>query len=124
MNKPRILVVDDEDFIINLLTSGLTEYGFDVTTARSGFEALQKVDQEKPSLIISDIMMPKLSGLDLLKALKNNPKTRAIPFILVSAVDKTDTIVEGLDLGADDYITKPFKMNEIVGKVRHLLKSA
>jgi len=121
MSGKKILIVDDEEFILNLLTNGLIEDGFEVRIAKNGFDALMEVEKNTPDLIISDIMMPRLSGLDLLKGLKNNDKTKDIPILLISAVDHADTVQEGLDLGANDYITKPFKISEILGKVRHYL---
>jgi DNA-binding response OmpR family regulator len=119
MAAGNILIVDDEDFILNLLSNGLTGGGFNVKTAKNGFEALVAVESDRPELIITDIMMPKLSGLELLEALKGNKDTRDIPVILISALDQADTVQQGLDLGANDYITKPFKMSEVIGKVRH-----
>jgi DNA-binding response OmpR family regulator len=121
MPTGKILVVDDEEFIRNLLRNGLTENGFEVVTADNGFEAILAVEEEKPDMVITDIMMPRLNGLELLKALKNNKFTRNIPVILVSAIDEADKVQEGLSTGAVDFITKPFKINEIVGKLRHLL---
>ncbi|UCG38044.1 MAG: response regulator [bacterium] len=121
MAAHKILVVDDEAFILNLMRNGLAEHGFEVVTADNGFEAILAVEEEKPDLIITDIMMPRLTGLEFLKALKNNRETSRIPIILISALDQADMVKEGLDLGAIDYITKPFKINEIVGKLKHHL---
>jgi CheY-like chemotaxis protein len=119
MSQTKVLVVDDESFIINLLKSGLTENGFDVITAENGFEAIIAVEEHKPDVVITDIMMPRLTGLEFLKALKNNPATADVPVFLISAMDQADIVQQGLDLGAVDYITKPFKINEIIGKLRH-----
>ena len=121
MPKRKILIVDDEEFILNLLRNGLTENGFDVITAPDGFEGILSVEDHKPDMVISDIMMPRLSGLDFLKALKNNKETRNIPVILISARDEVEIVQKGLSMGAVDYITKPFKINEIVGKLLELL---
>lgn len=121
MPKGKILVVDDEEFIRSLLRNGLTENGFDVVTADNGFEGILAVEEEKPDIVITDIMMPRLTGLELLTALKNNKLTRNIPVILISALDEADKVQEGLSIGATDFITKPFKINEIVGKLRHYL---
>ena len=121
MPKRKILIVDDEEFILNLLRNGLTENGFDVITAPDGFEGILSVEDHKPDMVISDIMMPRLTGLDFLKALKNNKETRNIPVILISARDEVEIVQKGLSMGAVDYITKPFKINEIVGKLRHHL---
>ena len=121
MADKKILVVDDETFIINLLRNGLTENGFEVITADNGFDALLSVEENLPDCVITDIMMPRLSGIDFLQALKNNNKTKDVPVILISAMDQAEMVQQGLDLGAADYITKPFKINEIVGKLRHHL---
>jgi DNA-binding response OmpR family regulator len=121
MADKKILVVDDETFIINLLRNGLTENGFEVITADNGFDAILSVEEQLPDCVISDIMMPRLSGLDFLKALKNNKATKDVPVILISAMDQAEMVQQGLDMGAVDYITKPFKINEIVGKLRHHL---
>jgi DNA-binding response OmpR family regulator len=117
----KILVVDDDELILNMMRDGLTKNGFEVIIAANGFEGILAVEEEKPDLVITDIMMPKLSGIEFLKALKNNVATRNLQVILISAVDEVDMIQEGLAMGAVDYITKPFKMNEIVGKLRHYL---
>lgn len=117
----KILVVDDDELILSMMRDGLTKNGFEVIIAANGFEGILAVEEEKPDLVITDIMMPKLSGIEFLKALKNNVATRNLQVILISAVDEVDMIQEGLAMGAVDYITKPFKMNEIVGKLRHYL---
>jgi DNA-binding response OmpR family regulator len=121
MAEKKILVVDDETFILNLLRNGLTENGFEVITADNGFDAILAVEEQRPDCVISDIMMPRLSGLDFLKALKNSKATKDLPVILISAMDQAEMVQQGLDMGAVDYITKPFKINEIVGKLRHHL---
>jgi DNA-binding response OmpR family regulator len=121
MSGIKVLIVDDESFIINLLKNGLTENGFEVITADNGFDAILAVEEQKPDVVISDIMMPRLTGLEFLKAIKNNPVTAGVPVFLISAMDQADIVQEGLDLGAADYITKPFKINEIIGKLRHHL---
>jgi DNA-binding response OmpR family regulator len=121
MAGKKILVVDDETFIINLLRNGLTENGFEVITADNGFDAILSVEEQLPDCVITDIMMPRLSGLDFLKALKNSKVTKDVPVILISAMDQAEMVQQGLDMGAVDYITKPFKINEIVGKLRHHL---
>jgi len=81
------------------------------------------IDRLRPALVICDVMMPRLSGLDLLKATRNRPETRDIPFIMVSALDRAEDVQAGLALGATDYLTKPFKASELLGKVRHYLSN-
>ena len=124
MAGKKILVIDDEENILNLIRTGLEESGFDVVTKSNGLDALIFIEEEKPAIIIADIMMPRLNGLDLLKALKNKEDTRKIPLIFISAMDQAKTVQEGLDLGPVDYITKPFKISEIVGKVRHYIPAS
>ncbi len=119
MSKSKILVVDDDKLILDMIKSALEDAGYEVIAKSNGFDALVSLEEEKPALIVADIMMPRLTGLDLLKAIKNNEQTRKIPMILVSAMDQAKSVQDGLDLGAVDYITKPFKVSEIVGKVRH-----
>lgn len=121
MAAAKVLVVDDESFIINLLKNGLTENGYEVITAQNGFDAILAVEEQQPDVVITDIMMPRLTGLEFLKALKNNPATANVPVFLISAMDQADMVQQGLDLGAVDYLTKPFKINEIIGKLRHHL---
>lgn len=121
MPDRKVLVIDDEENILNLMRIGLEDNGFEVVTRSNGLDALMYIEQEKPAIIIADIMMPRLTGLELVKALKNNDDTRKIPLIFISALDQAKTVQEGLDLGAVDYITKPFKISEIVGKVKHYI---
>ena len=121
MSNAKVLIIDDEAFILNLLKNGLLENGYDVVTANNGFEGILAVEEQQPDVVITDIMMPRLTGLEFLKALKNNPDTAHVPVILISAMDQADMVQQGLDMGAIDYITKPFKINEIIGKLRHHL---
>ena len=121
MAQAKVLVVDDESFIINLLKNGLAEEGFDVITASNGFDAILAVEEHQPDVVITDIMMPRLTGLEFLRALKNNPATADVPVFLISAMDQAEMVQQGLKSGAVDYITKPFKISEIIGKIRHHL---
>jgi two-component system response regulator MprA len=119
MSTGKVLVVDDEDNIVNLIRDSLEDEGLTVISADNGFAALAAVDRERPDLVIADVMMPRLSGLDLVKALRNRPDTYTLPVLLLSARDSAEAVAEGLASGAVDYITKPFKVAELVGKVRH-----
>ncbi len=121
MSLGKILVVDDEENILNLVRTGLEEAGFTVVTAANGFAALQLIDEEKPDLVVADVMMPRLTGLDLLRAIRNRPETEHLPFLFLSAKDSPEAVETGLAYGAVDYITKPFKLSELVGKARHHL---
>lgn len=116
-----ILVVDDEVRIVSLVKAYLTQAGFRVVTANDGRQALFVARQEKPDLIILDLMMPKMDGYQFMR---EHQKERETPIIMLTAkVDETDTIL-GLELGADDYITKPFSPRELMARVRAVLRRA
>lgn len=116
-----ILVVDDKANIRNLVREYLSEEGFRVVIATDGREALYTARQEKPDLILLDIMMPEMSGYDFLKVYR---KERETPIILLTAkLDETDKVL-GLELGADDYVTKPFGMKELVARINAVLRRA
>jgi two-component system alkaline phosphatase synthesis response regulator PhoP len=119
--KKTILVVDDEKDIVDLLSYNLTKEGFSVITARNGRDALDRARQ-KPDLIILDIMMPEMNGLQVIQELKKEKSTASIPVILLTAKgSETDEIV-GLEVGADDYIVKPVKIGKIVARVHAALR--
>jgi len=118
----RILVVDDEADILNLLDYTLSRAGFEVETASDGPEALERATRAAPSLIVLDIMLPDMDGTDVLKRLKENESTRHVPVIMLTAKgDEIDKIL-GLELGAEDYVTKPFSPREFVLRVKAVLK--
>lgn len=116
-----VLVVDDNQTTLTLIRDCLVKAGFNVHTEANGFDALVAIDRDRPALVIADVMMPRLSGIDLLKATRNRPETSNIPFLLISALDSAENVQAGLTLGATDYLTKPFKVTELIGKVRHYL---
>lgn len=117
----RILIVDDEENIRHLLRLAF-EDGFEVVEAVDGMDAFEKALQHKPHIILSDIMMPRLDGYGLYRKIKSRPETASIPFVFVSAKKDVDERVVGLDMGADDYITKPFSIKELKAKVRSITK--
>jgi len=119
--KGKILVVDDEVYIVHILDFSLGVEGYDVMTALDGEQALAKVAQEKPDLIVLDIMMPKLDGYETCKALKSDPETRDIPIILLSAKGRNVDQKVGFEVGADDYITKPFSPRKLVERINSIL---
>ncbi|MFQ5428170.1 MAG: response regulator [Thermodesulfobacteriota bacterium] len=120
----RILVVDDEEDILNLLDYTLSRAGFEVFKAKDGPEAIETALSEVPSLIVLDIMLPNMDGTDVLKRLKESGATRNIPVIMLTAKgDEIDKIV-GLELGAEDYVTKPFSPREFILRVKAVLKRA
>jgi two-component system, OmpR family, alkaline phosphatase synthesis response regulator PhoP len=118
----KILVTDDEKDIVELISYNLEKEGFSIIKAYDGEAALRLVKLQKPDLLILDLMLPRISGIDVCKAVRNNPDTANLPIIMVTAkADETDKII-GLEIGADDYITKPFSIKELVARVRAILR--
>ncbi len=117
----RILVVDDEEDICAILKFNLSKEGFEVVTANSAEEALAE-DITSFDLLLLDVMMGGMSGFELARRLKSEPPTAGIPVIFITARDTEDDAVEGLDLGADDYISKPFSIREVVSRVKAVLR--
>lgn len=117
----RILVVDDEEDICAILKFNLSKEGYEVVTANSAEEALT-LDIASFNLLLLDVMMGGMSGFELTGKLKTDPKTAGVPVIFITARDTEDDAVEGLDLGADDYISKPFSVREVVSRVKAVLR--
>ena len=113
----RILVVDDEPDLLMLLEEHLSQEGFQVLTASAGMQAISKARAEQPDLILLDVMMPGVSGFDVCNILQDFPETAEIPIIFLTAITETKRKVMGLNLGADDYITKPFDLRELTARV-------
>jgi phosphate regulon transcriptional regulator PhoB len=120
--KPKILVVDDEPDALELISYNLKAAGYDVVTAADGEEALKKARATHPSLVILDVMLPEVDGLEVCKGLRREPGTAAIPIIMLTAKAAEIDRVLGLELGADDYVTKPFSPRELVLRVKSLLR--
>ncbi len=116
-----ILVVDDEEEAVELVAFNLKQAGFKVITAADGAEAMDKVHKHQPDLVVLDVMMPELDGLEVCKLLRRDPATARIPIIMLTAKAGEVDRVLGLELGADDYVTKPFSQRELVLRVRKLL---
>ena len=121
MAKGRILVVDDEIYIVHILDFSLGMEGYEVVTALDGEQALEKARSEKPDLIVLDIMMPKLDGYETCKRLKADPETKDVPVILLSAKGRNVDQKVGFEVGADDYITKPFSPRKLVERINAIL---
>jgi two-component system alkaline phosphatase synthesis response regulator PhoP len=121
MAKGRILVVDDEIYIVHILDFSLGMEGYEVVTALDGEQALEKARTEKPDLIVLDIMMPKLDGYETCKRLKADPTTKDMPVILLSAKGRNVDQKVGFEVGADDYITKPFSPRKLVERINAIL---
>jgi DNA-binding response OmpR family regulator len=121
MAKGKILVVDDEIYIVHILDFSLGMEGYQVITALDGEQGLEKAHSERPDLIVLDIMMPKLDGYETCKALKADPATKGIPVILLSAKGRNMDQKIGFEVGADDYITKPFSPRKLVERINAIL---
>jgi two-component system phosphate regulon response regulator PhoB len=120
--RKKILVADDEPDVLGLVALNLQRAGYDVLKAQDGEQALRIAREELPSLLVLDVMMPGLNGLDVVKQLKQTPQTARIPILMLTArADEVDRIV-GFELGADDYVTKPFSPREIVLRVQSVLR--
>ncbi|MSR42812.1 MAG: response regulator transcription factor [Pedosphaera sp.] len=120
--KQKILVVDDEPDALELIEFNLRAAGFDVLTAADGAEALKKVKQNPPALVLLDLMLPEVDGLEVCKILRRDPATAGVPVIMVTAKAAEIDRVLGLELGADDYVTKPFSPRELVLRVKSVLR--
>ena len=114
-----VLVVEDEDSFIDALTLGLTREGFKVSVARDGAEALDMFDDVQPDLVLLDVMLPKVSGLDVCRELRSRS---SVPIIMVTAKGAEIDTVVGLEVGADDYVTKPYRLRELVARMRAVLR--
>jgi two-component system phosphate regulon response regulator PhoB len=122
MAKQKILAVDDEEDILELLRFNLTKEGFAVIGAASGEEALKFARAEKPELILLDLLLPGIDGLEVARRLKKDASTKEIPIIMVTAKGEEADIVAGLEVGAEDYITKPFSRKVLIARVRAVLR--
>ena len=122
MKKERILVVDDEEDILELVRFNLAREGYQVICTTSGEKTLKIIRSEKPDLIVLDLMLPGIDGLEVAKQIKNDPKTNSIPIVMLTAKGEEADIVTGLELGADDYITKPFSPRVLLARVKAVLR--
>jgi two-component system phosphate regulon response regulator PhoB len=120
--KPKILVVDDEPEVVELAGFNLKQAGFEVLSAADGSEAVRKARSLLPSLIVLDVMMPELDGFEVCKMLRRDPATAAIPILMLTAKAAEMDRVLGLELGADDYLVKPFSPRELILRIRKILK--
>jgi two-component system alkaline phosphatase synthesis response regulator PhoP len=118
----KILIVDDEKDIVELISYNLEKEGFSTAKAFDGEDALKLVKTQKPDLMILDLMLPKINGLDVCRTIRHNPETVGLPIIMLTAKsDEVDKII-GLEVGADDYVTKPFSVKELIARVRSILR--
>jgi two-component system phosphate regulon response regulator PhoB len=119
---PHVLVVEDEDSLATLLQYNLQKEGYEVTLAGDGEEALLMVDERLPDLIVLDWMLPKVSGIEVCRRLRQRNETRNVPVVMLTARGEESDRVRGLDTGADDYVVKPFSMTELGARIRAVLR--
>jgi two-component system, OmpR family, alkaline phosphatase synthesis response regulator PhoP len=122
MSREKILVVDDEEDILELITFNLVREKYKVFTTDNGEEAVKIAMSEMPDIIVLDLMLPGIDGLEVARILKSGENTRAIPIIMLSAKGDESDIVSGLELGADDYVTKPFSPKILIARIRAVLR--
>jgi two-component system phosphate regulon response regulator PhoB len=120
--RPTILVVEDEDALATLLQYNLEKEGYAVVVAEDGDEAMVSVDEKLPDLIVLDWMLPKVSGIEVCRRLRQRPETRNVPIIMLTARGEESDRIRGLDTGADDYVVKPVSMSELAARVRAVLR--
>jgi DNA-binding response OmpR family regulator len=123
-HQPRVLVAEDERDIRELIGFTLRFAGLDVTLTKNGAEAVEQALQLKPDLIMLDVRMPKMTGYEACRELKNNPDTSDIPVVILSAKGQDGEIQEGIEAGADHYIVKPFAPEELTNRVKDILRDA
>jgi CheY-like chemotaxis protein len=119
--KAKVLIVDDEPFNVDYLQQELEECNYELLTAANGREALDKIKRELPDLVLLDLMMPVLDGFAVLTQLKADPNLREIPVIIISAANNSRSVVRGIRMGAEDYLTKPIDEKLLIQKVKDYL---
>ncbi|HAM51302.1 MAG TPA: DNA-binding response regulator [Nitrospiraceae bacterium] len=124
MDVKKILVVDDEPDIVELASYNLTKEGFDVSSALDGEEALHKIRAGNFDLVILDLMLPGIQGMEICRLLRNDPRTQNLPVIMLTAKGEEIDRILGLEIGADDYMTKPFSPRELAARIRAILRRA
>ena len=122
MAREKIILIEDEADILEVIQYNLTREGYKVLTSKDGEQGLAKVRKEAPDLVLLDLMLPGLDGLEVCKKLKEDPVTRPIPIVMVTAKGEESDIVLGLGIGADDYVVKPFSPKELLARVKAVLR--
>jgi two-component system phosphate regulon response regulator PhoB len=120
--QPYVLVMEDEDALATLLSYNLEKEGYRVVVASDGEEGMLQIDERLPDLVLLDWMLPKLSGIEVCRRIRGKPETRNLPIIMLTARGEETDRVRGLDTGADDYLTKPFSMVELIARIRAVLR--
>ncbi|MDT7951217.1 MAG: phosphate regulon transcriptional regulator PhoB [Acetobacteraceae bacterium] len=124
MQKPTVLVVEDEASLVAMLRYNLEKQGFEVDEAVDGPEAIARIAEAPPDIVLLDWMLPVMSGIEVCRQIRRRPATRDLPVIMVTARSEDQDAVRGLNTGADDYITKPFSMDALLARMRALLRRA
>ena len=122
MGSEKILVVEDEQTIQQLLHYNLRKAGYETVSALSGREALERIDSETPALILLDLMLPDIDGLSLCRKLRTRHDTRSVPIVMLTAKGEESDIIRGLEMGADDYVTKPFTLPVLIARIGAVLR--
>jgi DNA-binding response OmpR family regulator len=120
--KKKIVVIEDEDDILEVIRYNLTREGFDVICAKDGEQGLRLVKERGPTIVLLDLMLPGLDGIEVCRRLKGDPLTESIPIVMVTAKGEESDVVLGLGVGADDYVTKPFSPKELVARLKAVLR--
>jgi len=118
----HVLIVEDEEDIVELLVYNLTRAGFEARWAGSGLQALEQIQKDPPALLLVDLMLPGIDGIELCRILKSRPATKGLPIIVLTARTEEESKIRGFDLGIDDYVTKPFSVRELIARVKAVLK--
>ena len=122
MSQPHILIIEDEEHIVELIKFNLESNGYKVSYAFNGRDGIKRVEMEKPDLVLLDLMLPEVDGIDVCNRIKNNRELKQIPIIMLTAKSsETDKII-GLEIGADDYMTKPFSIRELLTRIKVILR--
>jgi phosphate regulon transcriptional regulator PhoB len=124
LKTEKIVVIEDETDILEVIAYNLKREGYDVVTSTSGEDGLEKIERTKPNLVVLDLMLPEIDGIELCRKLKSDPVTQSIPVIMVTAKGEESDVVLGLGVGADDYVTKPFSPRELTARVKAVLRRA
>ena len=122
--RQKILIVDDELDALTALKRALESENYNVVEAADGLSAIEKVKAEKPDIVLLDLMMPQIDGFEVCRQLKSDPKYKHIPIIMLTAKGEINDKIEGIEMGADDYVTKPFNLNELKARIKMILRRA
>jgi two-component system alkaline phosphatase synthesis response regulator PhoP len=122
LKTEKIVVIEDETDILEVIAYNLKREGYEVVTSTSGEDGLEKIEKTKPNLVVLDLMLPEVDGIELCRKLKADPVTQSIPVIMVTAKGEESDVVLGLGVGADDYVTKPFSPRELTARVKAVLR--